>query len=197
MRTWTFLAVSAVWLAAAPAPAAVIARVVAPAQAQLGTSFDIELRASLSQPTLGWGLDLGFDPALVQRSGAPTIASPWTSVAAADGDGLAGIYFPPAGGVGLSGADVLLAVVRFQAQALGVTQLTLSATISDLGEGFALDPDGFDPSVVFQGAQVTIVPEPHTAALVALGLLGLAVLAAQRRRARQTCSIRSAERTRR
>jgi hypothetical protein len=184
------------WLAAAPARSAVIARVVAPAQVQLGSAFDIELRADLGQPTLGWGLDLGFDPAALQRSGAPTIGPDWLSATAADGDGLAGIYFPDPGGSGLVGDGVLLAVVRFQALAAGVTQLELSATLADLGEGFALDPEGFD-SVRFEGAQVTVVPEPGTAALLALGLLGLIAFAAQRRRALQACSRRSAESRRR
>lgn len=167
------------WLAASPASAAVIARVVAPASVPLGGFFDVELRADLGLPTLGWGLDLGYDPAILQISGAPSLGSDWDAFTAPDGDGLAGVYFPPSG-AGLTGDDVLLAVVPFQALALGMVQLSLSATLVDLSEGFALDPEGFDLDVVFQSAQVTVVPEPGSAALT---LCGLAALAARRYRA--------------
>ena len=152
---------------AAPAGAAVIARVIAPASVGIGAQFDVELRADLGDPVLGWGLDLGFDPAIVQRVSAPTIGPDWFAVAVSDGDGLAGVA---AGG--LTG-DRRLAVVRFQAIALGSTSFVLSDTLADLSEGFALDPAGF-AAVQYQSASVNVVPEPGTALLTALGLAGLA-----------------------
>ena len=171
-------------LASAPAHATVIAHVVAPASVLVGSFFDVELRASLPDPTLGWGLDLTANPANVQRSGAPTIGSSWTAFAAPDGDGLAGVYLPPPQGQGITGSDVLLAVVHFQALTIGDTDFQLSDTPTDLSEGFALDPQGYAP-VQYQGARTTVtpVPEPATAALL---FGGLASLAAARRRARRS-----------
>ena len=156
------------WLLwAAPAPAAVIARVIAPATVGVGAQFDVELRADLGDPVLGWGLDLTFDPAVVQRVSPPAIGADWLAVTASDGDGLAGIA---AGG--LTG-DRRLAIVSFQAIALGSTSFVLSDTLTDLSEGFALDPAGF-AAVQYQSASVNVVPEPGTALLTALGLVGLA-----------------------
>jgi hypothetical protein len=171
MRMLVALVPCLLW--AAPAPAAVIARVIAPATVGVGAQFDVELRADLGDPVLGWGLDLAFDPAVVQRITPTTIGPDWFAVSASDGDGLAGIA---AGG--LTG-ERQLAVLRFQAIALGSTSFVLSDTLADLSEGFALDPAGF-ASVTYQGASVNVVPEPGTALLTALGLLGLAA----RRRAR-------------
>ena len=174
MRIRMLLAL-APFLLAAPAPAAVIAYVVAPATVPIGSSFDVELRASLGDATLGWGLDLGFDPAAVHLVSAPVIGADWAAVSASDGDGLAGIAL----GAGLTG-DRRLAVVRFEAVALGATNFVLSETLSDLSEGFALDPSGF-ATAQYQGATVNVIPEPGTALLTALGLAGLAA----RRRARR------------
>ena len=174
MRMRMLLALASLFWAA-PAPAAVIAYVTAPASVGIGTQFDVELRATLGDPVVGWGLDLGFDPAVVQRVTPTTIGSDWLAVSASDGDGLAGISL-----TGLTG-DRRLAVVRFQAIALGSTSFVLSDTMADLSEGFALDPSGF-ASVQYQSATVQVVPEPGTALLVALGVAGLA--ARRRSRAR-------------
>jgi hypothetical protein len=167
MRMRMLLALASLLLAA-PAPAAVIAYVVAPASVGIGTQFDVELRANLGDPTIGWGLDLGFDPSVVQKVSGPTIGPDWLAATASDGDGLAGISL-----TGLSG-DRRLAVVRFQAIAQGSTSFVLSDTLADLSEGFALDPSGF-ATVQYQSATVQVVPEPGTALLALLGLAGMAL----------------------
>jgi hypothetical protein len=165
-------------LAAPAADAAVIARVVTPAAAQpVGGSFTVELRADLGDPVLGWGLDLAYDPARIQLTEPPEIGLEWAAFAAPDGDGLAAVRL----GDGLTGDDVLLATLHFQALAEGVAQLVLSATLADLSEGFALDPEGF-ASVTFQNGAVTIVPEPASGALLLSGLVGLVLYTNSRSR---------------
>ena len=182
MRTW--LLALALWLLAAPAPAAVMAYVVAPASVGIGSQFDVELRATLGDATLGWGVDLGYDASKVQLVSGPTIGSDWTAVAASDGDGLAGVAL-----LGLTG-DHRLALLRFQAIAQGSASFVLSETLSDLSEGFALDPTGF-AQTTYQGATVNVVPEPATALLSALGLAGMAVARRPRAPAQAKSSSRS------
>lgn len=156
-------------LCASGAQATVIARAQALGGTQsLGAAFDVELRASMSEPVLGWGLDLTYDASKIQLTSAPVIAPAWVAFPAPDGDGLAGAAL-----AAVTGADVLLATLHFQAIGVGVSQLLLSATLSDLTEGFALDPSGFD-SVSFESGSVTIVPEPASGALLLAGLVALA-----------------------
>lgn len=174
MRTCTSLAVLSLLLAGAPAFAAVTARVDAPATVNVGELFTVEILADLSDPVLGWGLDLDFDAGLLGQSGAPAVGPDWIPFGGGDGDGLSGVFPPPSGGEGRSGSDVLLATLSFEAVAQGVAELLLGATLADLTEGFALDPTGFDRDVTFVGATVTIVPEPESGALLLLGLAGLA-----------------------
>jgi len=66
-------------------------------------------------------------------------------------------------------------VLHFETQAFGIAELMLGITPSDLSEGFALDPTGFDANVSFQNLVLTIVPEPSTGSLLALGLVGMAL----------------------
>lgn len=175
-------------LVADSARADVVARLVTPGFSPgVGSNFDVAIRATLGQPTLGWGLDLAFDPAILQLSGAPTLGPDWIGFATPDGDGLGGVAL----GAGLTGSDVLLATLHFEALSLGTSNLALSATPSDLTEGFALDPMGFDANAVFQDAQVVVVPEPDSGLL---GLGGLLVLAAARRR-REAAQSRASSRS--
>jgi hypothetical protein len=144
----------------------------APAASEVGAgdSFEVELRAGLDVPVLGFGLDLAFDPLLLALE-STEIAAPWIGLFAPDRDGLAGA----APDAGIAGIDVLLAVLRFSALAPGTSPLLLSVTPGDLTEGFALDPSGFAADPFFAPGSVRIVPEPGTGLLVAGGLAALAL----------------------
>jgi hypothetical protein len=135
-----------------------------------GEVFEIRLLADISDPVLGWGLDLSLAPGVLSVVGAPSISSPWQSVPAADGDGLAAYAFPDS----VSGQDTLLATLTFSADAVGETDLVLSVTPGDLTEGFPLDPSGFATST-FQTGHVTVVPEPGAALVAAAGWVLLAI----------------------
>jgi hypothetical protein len=164
----------ALFLGAKEARAVVIATIVPSAPAvSVGDSFSVEIRSSLSDSVVGFGLDLAYDPSLLQLVDAPQIGPLWLPVAALDGDGLAGLAAPP----GVSGSDVLLARVDFKALAPGSASLSLGVTPGDLAEGFALYPVGFDSSVQLGGASI-VVPEPAAAPL--WGVLGALLLAARR-----------------
>lgn len=140
-----------------------------PAQTRnVGEAFFVDILASMSEPVLGWGLDLAWEPSILGAQGAPVIGASWSQVVTPDGDGLAGLAFP----LGVQGSEVLLARVALVALAVGETNLLLSITPDDPTEGFLLDPVG-SASPSFQPAQVTVTPEPATAALlVLLGFVG-------------------------
>jgi len=128
----------------------------------VGQPFDMQLRADIGDPVLGWGLDVTFDGDIIGQALAPTIGPLWASVHTPDGDGLAGLKFPPS----ISGNDILLATLHFVAIAPGQTDLVIGVTAGDLTEGFALDPTGF-ASLHFEPASVTVVPEPASGLLLA------------------------------
>jgi hypothetical protein len=138
----------------------------------VGGVVSIDIKADISDPVLGWGLDLSIDtPAIASQVGAPVVGPAWVGVGGADGDGLAGLVpFPP---VGVSGVGILLATVTFMGDAVGVTGLTLSVTPGDLTEGFALEPSGF-ADVVFHPGSIRVLPEPASLALLALAGLFVA-----------------------
>lgn len=143
----------------------------------LGDIFTIDIVADIPDPIVGWGLDLAFDESIISLVEAPTIGPAWwPPYSAPDGDGLAALAFP----TGISGTDILLATLTFSADALGETDLILSATPGDLAEGFALDPTGF-ADVTFELGHVVVVPGPTA---VLLGAVGLGMVGWMKRRHR-------------
>ncbi len=139
----------------------------------LGDTVMVDIYADMSEPILGWGLDLdALSPGVADKTGNMSIGGTWNAATAIDGDDLAGVVpFPP---VGVSGNGILLASVEFVGLSLGTTILDLSDdNPADLSEGFALDPTGF-ASVSYTDGSIRVVPEPAAIALLALG--GLAAL---------------------
>ena len=155
-------------LATAPwCAASVIARIDPADQAQpVGQSFTVNIVADMTEPIVGWGLDLGYDHTVLSLVGAPAIGPLWISVFTPDGDGLAGVAFPTS----VQGTNVLLATLHFNAIAKGQSDLTLSVTPGDLNEGFAADPAGF-ANVTYVPGHVTVTPEPAAALLLLGGIM--------------------------
>ncbi|MBP9027347.1 MAG: hypothetical protein KBH81_14530 [Phycisphaerae bacterium] len=81
-----------------------------------------------------------------------------------DGDGFAGLVFPPDA---VYGEDVLLGTLTFAGTGSWVD---LGATPGDLTEGFALPGVGTFANATFSGAYI---PEPAALVLLALGALAL------------------------
>jgi hypothetical protein len=143
-----------------------------PRMAQVGDTFTINLVANIpqSQAVIGWGLDYIFPtPGLIAQVQF-TIGPAWDPAPSTpDGDGLAGlVHFPP--GEGVSGQNVLLATITFQALAEGQTALVASDDYpGDPTEGFAIDPalgGGFATVTYLDG--LVIIPEPSASILLAL-----------------------------
>ena len=152
-----------------PASSAVIVRF-SPLESvvSVGQQFQVQVRADITNPVLGWGLDVNHASQIIAGNGTPDIGPLWSPGYAPDGDALAGLAFPSS----ISGSNVLLATLTFSALNVGETYLTASITPGDLTEGFPLDPTGFD-MVTFEPAHVTVVPEP--ASLLLISLNGLIV----------------------
>lgn len=134
----------------------------------LGDTVMVDVYADISDPVLGWGLDLDATlPAIADKTGNQSIGPAWNPATSIDGDDLAGVVpFPP---VGVSGNGILLASVEFVGLSIGVTPLAVGDNYpDDLSEGFALDPTGF-ADVTYRGGSITVVPEPAAFALLALG----------------------------
>ncbi len=132
-----------------------------------GSTFTVNIVADISEPVVGWGLDLTIDsPEIVSLVGSPVIGPQWYGAFAPDGDGLAGMAWPTS----VSGDNVLLASLTFSANDFGTTRLGLGATFGDMSEGFPLDPAGF-ATVDFGSADVMVNPTPGAATLGMMGLL--------------------------
>lgn len=156
------------------ASATTIVRIASPASILTsGEYFVLELRADLGAPSIGFGLDLTYDTAIITLTAPPAIGPLWTAVSAADEDGLAGVSFS-----GVAGGNVLLATLYFQATALGETLVSVDTTSGDVTEGIALLAGGFD-SLTFENA-VVVVPEPGTLFLMITGLAGISIVTPRR-----------------
>ena len=141
----------------------------------VGDTFTVDLVADLAlgESVLGWGLDLTFDDAVFSQIASPTIGSNWIPVMALDGDGLAGLAFP----FPVSGTDVLLATLSFEAISVGTVNFVLGVTNGDLTEGLPLAfpaPPGTFTELTFNNASVTSVPGPSTILRMLTGLVGFA-----------------------
>lgn len=140
----------------------------------VGETFTVDLVADFgTDSVLGWGLDLAFDSSTVSLLGSPSIGASWMATSTPDGDGLAGFAFP----VPITGSNVLLATLSFEALSVGTSDLIASYTTTDLTEGFPLLFPGSFASVQFINTTVTVVsaavPEPSTFLLLTLALLGI------------------------
>jgi hypothetical protein len=119
---------------------------------------------------VGWGIDLLYDNTKLMVTNV-AIGPDWDPAFAPDGDELAGLAFPDP----VSGQDILLATVTVEGLTPGVWDIVSGNSYpDDLTEGFALDPTGFEPLVTDGTAVITVLPEPGSLALLALG--GLAFL---------------------
>lgn len=142
-----------------------------------GESVTIDVLADIADatPIIGFGLDLVYDPGLLEPEPA-AVGPAWLSVFSADGDGLAGLASPP----GVSGLDVLIGRLEILALHEGLTEISLGVTPDDPTEGFALLEIGaFDVVDFGSSLPVLVTPEPASSVLVCLGL---AALGARRRR---------------
>ena len=126
----------------------------------------------LEEPVLGWGIDFDWDDAVVQLVGYTVNDLLWDEGFAPDDPGvldIAALSFP----ANVTG-NALLVTFEFLAVGIGETDFTFGDdNPPDLTEGFALDPTGF-AEVVYTPGHFTVIPEPGSLALLALG--GLALL---------------------
>ena len=120
--------------------------------------------------TIGFGFDVDVDGASVSYVGfAP--AAPFIATPTFDGDGIGGVIFPPDTAFGDA---VMLGTMTFSLDALGMSTLMFSDdNPDDLTEGFALEAVGAFAEMCYEGATITVIPEP--AALALLALAGLMV----------------------
>jgi len=134
-----------------------------------GEVFDVDIVATFTEDISAWGLDLNIDDETVAWLDSFGVNDPpWTPVLSSlDGDLLGGLIF---GSVG-PGTHTL-ATLTFMAGVMdGTTPISLS--YNDEDEGFLQTDDGLD-DVMYEGARITVVPEPASLALLALG--GIALL---------------------
>lgn len=137
----------------------------------VGDTFTVDIMADISVPVLGWGLDVTFDSMFLMGNGTPTIGASWNAGVTQDKDGLAGATFP----LPVSGHNILLATLSFEAIAPGMFDLSLGITENDFSEGFALTTPGQFAEVAFQAGSITVnnpVPIPGAVWLLGSGLMG-------------------------
>jgi hypothetical protein len=146
----------------------------------LGQQFSLEIRAEIAEPSaiVGWGMDALFDDEMLTYTPLSDvfIGDEFTQGITNDGDGLAGLVFPPAEPVW--GTDVHLATITMTAIGLGDCDIFGGITIDDPLEGFVL-PGGDLLDVRFFGTTVSIIQQAGVPAAGALpmAIAGLVTLA--------------------
>ncbi len=151
---------------------------------QVGDTFTVDILADITSidAIVGWGMDLSFDSLILSHNPLTgvLIGPSFSAAPTLDGDGLAGLLpFSPPPITGVSGNDVLLATVTFEATQTGTTDLLGGFTLGDLTEGF-VQLGGSPVDVAFNNGLVQVIPAPTAAVL---GLIGLAAVVLTRRRA--------------
>ena len=113
----------------------------------LGDIFTVDILADIpiADGIVGFGMDATFDALILGHDPVfdVSIGSSFDPAATLDGDALAGTLpfgFPPPPPV--SGDDVLLATMTFEALSLGTTSIDGGITVGDPLEGFALPGGG-------------------------------------------------------
>ncbi len=150
---------------------------------QVGDTFTVDILADITSidAIVGWGMDLSFDSLILSHNPLTDvlIGPSFNAAPTLDGDGLAGLLpFSPPPITGVSGSDVLLATMTFEASQTGTTSLLGGFTLGDLTEGF-VQLGGGQVDVAFNGGLVQVIPAPTAAVL---GLIGLAAVAMTKRR---------------
>ena len=141
----------------------------------VGEMFSIDIFADITDPILGWGLDINYDNNIIEQSGAAVIASTWLPGFSLDSDNLAGLAFP----FPVVGADILLATINFEATIAGSTAIDAGTSLFDFTEGFALLAPNSFAEVNYIGTMITVsdsitaVPEPSSILLFAVSLIAL------------------------
>jgi len=128
----------------------------------VGESVAIDIMANFEESAVAWGIDLALDEPAYADWIDTTIGLEWDATDTLDGDGLAGLRFPP----GISG-DVLLATLTFEGLVEGTTSLLLSSGPEE-DEGFLLESGFLATDVQFTPGSLTVIPEPASVALFAL-----------------------------
>jgi hypothetical protein len=150
--------------------AALVGLLISPAMAAITVNLQPSGQVLADIPLADAIVGFGFDQIPATPGGLTYLgftAGPlFTGVSSPDGDGIAGMVFPPAV---VYGTGVLLGTLHY-----GIhpgSWVDLGATPGDLTEGFALPGVGQFADVVYNGAY--IVPEPASLVLLALGALAL------------------------
>lgn len=185
MKTLRQLACSAALLGCALAAQAAGTLVITPADTTVapGNSFAVQVRGSgFTDNVVGGGFNLRFDPGVLSLLSVSVDTVVW-EFASSNGQidntagTLADVYFNSFRAQ-LPTGSFNVATLQFSALAAGSSAVQLSASPT-----FPFADDlGAVIDVAFQGAGVTVsaVPEPASAALWALGLLGVAGLRQRR-----------------
>ena len=144
----------------------------------VGEFFTVDILADIptADAIVGWGMDVGFDSFILGHNALTDVAidPAFTALPTLDGDFLAaglGPSFPPAPPV--SGTNVRLATLTFEALSVGITTLNGGFTTTDATEGFVQTGGRTITDVAFGAANINVVPAPHA---MLIGTIGLAMM---------------------